>query len=278
VRRLLIPLSSFFYKYLTMPKFQINNIEIYYEMAGEGTPLLLIHGLGSCSQDWQLQVPLFSQHYRTITPDLRGHGQSDKPLQRYNVDMVTSDIIGLVKSLGCFPAHVVGLSLGGIIAFQLAIDEPELVRSLVVVNSYPDAVLRTLRHKLWYWQRSLIARMLGMKRLAQIRGRILFPKPEQQLLREAAVERIGSNDKKAYMNAIRSIIGWSAMDKLHTITCPTLVISGDGDYIPVSLKKEYVAKLPHAELVVIDDSLHATPIDQPEQFNKVLLEFLARQS
>lgn len=261
-----------------MPKLQINNVGIHYEVTGEGTPLLLIHGLGSCSEDWQLQVPLFSHYYRTITPDLRGHGKSDKPQQRYNVDTTTSDVVELLKSLGYFPAHVVGLSLGGIIAFQLAINEPHLVKSLILVNTYPDAVLRTLRHKLWYWQRLLIARMLGMKRLAQIRSRILFPKPEQKELREAAIERIGSNEKKAYMSAIQSIIGWSAMDKLHTITCPTLVISGDGDYIPVSLKKEYVAKIPNAELTVIEDSLHATPIDQPEKFNEVVLEFLSRQS
>jgi 3-oxoadipate enol-lactonase len=261
-----------------MPKLPINNIEIYYEVTGQGTPLLLIHGLGSCSQDWQLQIPLFSQYYKVIAPDLRGHGQSDKPREQYNVELTTSDIAELLKSLGDFPAHVVGLSLGGIIAFHLAINKSELVRSLVVINSYPDAVLRTFRHKLWYWQRSLIARLLGMNTLAQIRSKILFPKPEQKVLRKAAVERIGSNDKRAYMSAIRSIIGWSAMDKLHEIKCPTLVISGDGDYIPVSLKTEYVSKIPNAELIVIEDSLHATPIDQPEKFNQVLLEFLARQS
>jgi 3-oxoadipate enol-lactonase len=117
-----------------------------------------------------------------------------------------------------------------------------------------------------------------MNTLAQIRSKILFPKPEQKVLRKAAIERIGSNDKRAYMSAIRSIIGWSAMDKLHEIKCPTLVISGDGDYIPVSLKTEYVSKIPNAELTIIEDSLHATPIDQPEKFNQVLLEFLARQS
>jgi pimeloyl-ACP methyl ester carboxylesterase len=68
------------------------------------------------------------------------------------------------------------------------------------------------------------------------------------------------------------------MDRLHEIRCKTLIVSGDGDYIPVSEKEEYVAKIPDAEFVVIEDSLHATPMDQPEKFNKVLLEFLARQS
>ena len=83
----------------TVPKLNINNIEIYYEISGQGEPLLLIHGLGSCSEDWQLQVPVLSQYYRILTPDLRGHGKSDKPPQRYNVDITTSDIVELLKSL-----------------------------------------------------------------------------------------------------------------------------------------------------------------------------------
>ena len=92
------------------------------------------------------------------------------------------------------------------------------------------------------------------------------------------VERWAENDKRAYIDSMRAIVGWSVADHLGTIRCPTLVIAADEDYTPVSLKEAYVAKMPQAELVVIADSRHATPVERPEQFNEALMAFLSRQA
>jgi len=93
-------------------------------------------------------------------------------------------------------------------------------------------------------------------------------------LRRKIEERWPQNDKHAYLASLDAIIGWGVRERLAAITCPTLVISADRDYTPVSLKEDYVRELPDARLVVIEDSRHATPLDQPERFNQTLLEFI----
>ncbi len=92
------------------------------------------------------------------------------------------------------------------------------------------------------------------------------------------VERWAENDPRAYRDAMQAIVGWSVTDRLSTIQCPTLVIAADQDYTPVAVKEAYVARMPRAELVVIGDSRHATPVEQPEQFNEALMAFLSRQA
>jgi len=97
-------------------------------------------------------------------------------------------------------------------------------------------------------------------------------------LRRIFVERWAENDKRAYFDAMKALVGWSVADRLGDIRCPTLVIAADEDYTPVSLKQAYVAKMVQAELVVIEDSRHGTPVEQPEQFNQALMTFLSKQA
>ena len=261
-----------------MPTIKSNNINLNYEVNGDGQPLLLIHGLGSSARDWELQVTEFSKTYKVITFDLRGHGQSDKPPGPYSMPLFSSDTAGLLRALGVESAHVVGLSLGGGIAFQLAVDSPALVRTMVIVNSAPELVVRTFKDQLGVWQRFAIVRLLGMRRMAEVLSKRLFPNTEHALLRATFVERWAENDPRAYENAMRAMIGWSVTAKLGSIGCPTLVIAADQDYTPVALKEAYTRLMPNARLVVIPDAHHATPVEQPAQFNAVLAEFLVNQS
>ncbi len=257
-----------------MPTVHTNGINMYYEAAGQGEPLLLLHGLGSQSEDWAFQFPAFSQHYRVIAPDIRGHGRSDKPRGPYSVSMMADDILGMLDALAIESTHIVGLSMGGMIAFQMAVDHPERVRSMVIVNSGPSLVPRTIREWLALQQRLLLAQLFSPARSGEFISRRLFPKPEQAAMREQLVERWSANDPGAYRAAMRAIAGWSVLDRIDTIRCPTLVISGDRDYLPADAKRAYTERIPGARLVVIEDSGHATPIDQAEQFNKTVLEFL----
>lgn len=260
-----------------MPKRHIRDINLYYEITGEGQPLLFINGLGSSTRDWEKQVALFSKRYQVITFDVRGHGKSEKPPGPYSVQLFAADTAELIKSLDIDRAHVVGISMGGMIAFQLAINAPNLVKSLVIVNSGPEFVLRTFKERLGIFKRLLIVRLLGMRKMGMVLAKCLFPKPEHENLRRVLIERWAENDKQAYLNSLRAIVGWSVTDHLSTIKCPVLVIAADEDYTPVSFKEAYVAKIPHAELVIITDSRHLTPIERPDQFNEVLMTFLSKQ-
>lgn len=257
-----------------MPFLRIGDVELYYEVEGQGEPLVLIHGLGSSTRDWEYQVPFFARDYRVLAVDVRGHGRSDKPRGPYSMPMFARDVAGLLEGIEAAPAHVVGISMGGMIAFQLAVDRPELVRSLVVVNSMPDMVVRTLAQRLAVWQRMIIAPLLGMKKMAEVLGGRLFPKLEQGELRAEFVKRWEENDPRAYREALKAITGWSVGDRLGGIGCPVLVVSGDEDYTPVEAKAAYVNRLPRARLVVIADSRHGTPVDQPEAFNEAVAAFL----
>jgi pimeloyl-ACP methyl ester carboxylesterase len=252
---------------------RLNGVELAWEVAGAGEPVLLIHGLGSAGADWKLQVPALASRYRVITYDVRGHGDSGKPEHGYDVSTLAADAAALLRQLGAEPAHVVGLSLGGMIAFQLAVDAPELVRSLTVVNSGPALVGRTPAEKRRLKTRLFLTWALGPRGLARLLAKKLFPKREQAPLREQFLARMAGNDRRAYLAVTRAIMGWTVADRLAEVICPVLVVSGDRDYTPVATKEEYVRRLRDARLVVIPDSGHATPLDRPEELNQCLLEF-----
>ena len=258
-----------------MPKMRVNDIELYYEVAGEGEPVLFLHGLGSSSTAWQLQREAFAADYQMIMPDIRGHGRSDKPPGSYSVALFAADIAALLDGLDIPAFHVVGLSLGGMIGFQLAVDYSDRVRSLAAVNTGPELVPRTFKERRTIWARQLMVNLFSMERIAETLGGRLFPEPEQAHLRRMAVEAFAANDKAAYKAATRAILGWSVRARLGEIRCPVLLISSDMDYTPVSTKEMYLAEIPGAELVVIENSRHAVALDQPAAFNAAVLAFLA---
>lgn len=258
-----------------MSKINVNHIELHYEAAGDGLPVLFVHGLGSSSRDWQEQVSFFSRQYRVIAPDLRGHGSSQKPAGPYSMKLFANDLAELIKELNLPPVHVVGISLGGMIAFQLALDYPGLVRSLVIVNSGPEFVVRTWRERWQVFMRFAIVRLLGMRRMGEFLGGRMFPGQDQSEIRKVFVERWAENHQRPYADSMRAIVGWSVADRIHTIKTPTLAVAAERDYTPVSAKEAFVSKMPNAKLIVIPDSRHATPVDQPEIFNRTVREFLA---
>lgn len=259
-----------------MPKIRIRDINLYYESAGQGPPLLFIHGLGMSTRDWEAQTAFFSKDYRVITFDLRGHGRSDKPPGPYTIAGFTSDTAGLIRSLDIAPAHVAGISLGGVIAFQLALSAPELLKTMTIINSGPAFLLQTARQKFEMGWRLFLIRVTGMRSVAEFLTRRLFPKKGQEALRRAVAARWAQNDRQAYLHSFKALVGWNVGKLLGNIRCPTLVVAADQDYTPVSYKQHYVSKMVDAELAVVADSRHATPLDQPERFNRILADFLSK--
>ncbi|NOY98191.1 MAG: alpha/beta fold hydrolase [Chloroflexi bacterium] len=257
-----------------MPTIHVSGLDTYYEISGQGQALVFIHGLGSSSRDWAFQAEFFSKHFRVLAYDVRGHGQTGKAKGPYSVPMFATDLAELLKALGIEKAHLVGLSMGGWIAFQFAVDYPEMVRSLTIVNSWADMRPKNFRDRVMLFRRNVIFRFFSMRKIGEILSEGLFVKPEQAALRETFVESWAKNHKPSYMAAMRAGTSWSVADRLDRITHPTLVISADEDYTPVEAKQAYVEKLPDARLVVIDDSRHATPVERPDEFNRVLFDFL----
>ena len=255
---------------------RVGDVELHCEIAGSGEPLLFIHGLGSCAEDWQSQIEYFRDRYRTITCDLRGHGRSTKPRGPYSIEVFARDLASLLRELEIGPTHVVGISLGGMVAFELAVDSPERVRSLVIVNSGPAVPAETFKQRLPLHVRLLYARVLGLRGMAKMIAKRLFPKPEQIGLQRAFIARLAANDPHCYLASLRAIFaGWSVADRLPEIRCPVLVLASDHDYTPVALKQAYAARLPNAKVVVVPDSRHALPMEKPREFNAAVAGFLA---
>jgi pimeloyl-ACP methyl ester carboxylesterase len=257
-----------------MSYYDNDGCQLHYEEYGKGAPVLLVHGLGSSTRDWEYQIPELAAHYRVIALDIRGHGRSDKPRERYSIAGFAEDVRALIEHLGLDRVHLVGISMGGMIGFQLGVDHPELLKSLCIVNSGPEVKAKSPLEYLEIAKRWGLSRLFSLETIAKVLGNLLFPKPEQAELRRKIEERWPQNDKRAYLASLDAIIGWGVRERLERITCPTLVITADHDYTPIAQKEAYVKEMPDARLLVIEDSRHATPLDQPQRFNSSLLAFL----
>lgn len=250
-------------------------LNLMYAQAGHGSPLLLLHGLGSSHADWPLQLPAWVARYRVLAVDLRGHGQSPKPRGPYTLAAFAADVAALLRHLNATPTHVLGLSLGGAVAQQLALDAPELVRSLILVNTAARFVADR-------WQQ----RLVGVRRLAAVYTRLmdevaqgvaagLFPQPTQQAMRQETAARLAGNDLAAYRATLWALARFDVRARLGEIACPTLIVAGEEDAtVPLAAKQLLAAQISHSQLALVPHSGHATPLDQPELFNELVLNFL----
>lgn len=260
-----------------MPYREINGVRLRYETWGVGeAPLALLHGLGSSADDWLMQLPAFAPYYRCIAIDLRGHGLSGKPPGPYSVPLFAEDVAGLLVAIDSGPLHVLGLSLGGMVAQQLAIAHPGMVRSLVLLNTLPG---------LWPPTREIV--QLGARRLAvpwrrrtmsQQAARVvadLFPSPEHVVLRRQAESRLAANDPAAYQRATQAVLRFRPGAALGRISCPVLIVAGEADrVVPAVYQARLRRALPRARFVSIPGGGHACNVEQPETVNAAVLEFL----
>lgn len=246
---------------------------VAYLKKGSGQPILLLHGLGSSVLDWQAQIEYLSQFYLVYAIDLRGHGLSDKLKTPITMADFATDVANFICTMNMEPCPVIGISMGGMVTFQLMAQHPELVSAAIIINSAPYFPVDSLKIRLRIFSRLILLRFFGMKLLSRMVANNLFPAAQQQL-RRVALQRIAANDKASYLRALKAVIGWSALSEVKQLNTRVLVISGDRDYTPVSHKQKYVSQLRNAQLEVIKDSGHASPIDQPEQVNQLLRSFI----
>jgi pimeloyl-ACP methyl ester carboxylesterase len=252
---------------------------LHYELTaspdGARPAVVFLHGLGSSAADWALQAPIFAQHYRVLTVDLRAHGQSSDPGGWFTVEQLADDVACLLEQLVEPPAHFVGLSLGGCTALALAVRHPARVRSLTLVNAfarYRPAGRSGLMRQI---KRTWLLLTAPMPVMAAFIADGLFPKPEQGPFRDAAIVSLGQNRKRAYFAAMRALSVFDMRRSLAALRAPTLIIAGDRDTTVARSAQHLLHRsIPDAQLLIIPDSGHATPYDQSEMFNRAVLEFI----
>lgn len=246
-----------------------------YRLLGSDGPLVvLLHGLGSRGDDWLFQVEALREGFRSLTIDLPGHGDSPPPAGWPTIADMAGQVSRIIEQTSGGAAHLVGLSLGGGVALQLAADRPARVRSLTIVNASA-----TLGGGLRRIPESLVRiALLGAGRMQWLGAwvaRGLFPSAEQFELRRAAATRIGSNSRLCYLKAVLAVLRYDLRARVQAIRMPTLVVAGEHDTtIPLRDKRWLATAIRGARLVVIRGSRHATPLDAPQAFNRELLIFL----
>jgi 3-oxoadipate enol-lactonase len=261
-----------------MPTLERDTHRIYYEFHNphdlSTRPLVLLHGLGSSGEDWFLQRSHFSKYYPILTLDLRGHGRSSMGTGWPTMGDLVIDVVAMLEEVGCSSAHILGLSLGGAVALQLALDFPDLVYSLTSVNSFAR-----LRISGRGWVRSLgrlFLLLIGrMDLLGTWIAAGIFPDPGQEAWREAAAARIGANPRESYLRAMRAVMRFDVTSRLQEIRVPTLIVAGERDKTIALEAKEFMAEsIPGARMVRFPDSGHGTPYDAADRFYEVVMDFL----
>src|SRR5262245_22892006 len=257
-----------------MPVADNRGVRIAWESSGSGDAVLFLHGLGGGLLDWEPQVPAFAPKYRMLRLDVRGHGGSDKPKGKYEVEDFTSDAIAVLRAAGVERSHIVGISMGGMIALQLAVDAPAMVRSLVLVNTGPEVKAENAAERFALWQRRILTRFLSMEKFADILAGRLFPDAGQEAMRAEFRRRWAANDPAAYRQSYLALLRWSVADRIHMIREVGLVVHAELDYTSLERKERWARRLPNARIATIAGGRHAVSMDKADAFNRVVLGFL----
>jgi 3-oxoadipate enol-lactonase len=259
-----------------MPFFRDDELSIHYLERGRGEPLLLIHGLGCSGADWAFQVAALERRFRVIVPDLPGSGHSAPPPDEYTIAGFADALWKLMDHLGIKQPNLVGFSLGGAVALEMATLRPECVPRLGLINSLATYRPNDWRKWLETHVSATLVRLLGMPRAACLVAARLFPEPWQRAMREHAARAIGTVPATSYLGTGLALAQWAALDRLDRLKSRVLLIAAENDYTPLAEKRALAAKL-KAEIVVVRGSRHGTPFDSVEVTNASLLALLTDQ-
>jgi len=270
---------------------RVGDVELYYEEHGSGEPLLCIMGLAADSQAWVLQTPDFAKRHRTIIFDNRGVGRSSKPRGPYSIAQMADDAAGLLDALDIPRAHVLGVSMGGMIAQELALRHPARVRGLVLACTFPEPDAEVLAQR----ETGLAAfgGSVGADGAAQLDAsgidpfaffQLLLPKVFNVSFIETELPRLMELfggalqygfDMDAVIAQVEATMNHRTTDRLHAVKSPTLVITGDSDQLIPCANSDVLAKhIPGARLVKVPGGSHGFNFETPDVFNREVLGFL----
>jgi 3-oxoadipate enol-lactonase len=262
-----------------MQRARINGTELAYEIRGTGTPLVMVHGAQGDQTMFNGLASAFANHFRVLTFDQRGSGLSEKPDMEYSIAMLADDTAALMDHAGFAPAHVIGVSMGGTIAQELALRHPRKVRSLVLGCTTAGGP-RAIR----IGGEALTAAYSTKPMTAEERGRALaeavFTKgyiERHPDLIPAMIEarRQRPLDPVALEHRMHAVLKHDACDRLPQINCPTLVITGRDDLLISWENSRILAqRIPGAELIVLEPAGHCFWLEQPEQAGEAILRFI----
>ena len=257
-----------------MPLAKLNGININYRVEGRGEPLVMIMGFTASRSGWIRQIPFFRKYYRVVTFDNRGVGKSDKPPGPYSTRMMADDTVRLMDLLGIEKAHIVGLSMGGMIAQELAINYPQRIMKLILAATYARQD-ETSGDSL---EQAEFLQLTPEKKASALMG-LAFNKPFYRfvfgLLGRVLTRFTGASGRVGIAEQSEACLRHNTLERLPLITAPTLVIVGTGDRLIKPVSSEVIAgKIPNAKLVRVEGGSHSFPFEMKNVFNREVLNFL----
>jgi pimeloyl-ACP methyl ester carboxylesterase len=262
-----------------MPKVKLNDISLYYEVYGGGVPLLLIGGLGSDSSSWLGVVNEFSSYFQTIIFDNRGCGRSDIAYGECTIRKMAEDVIKLLDFLKIKQAHILGHSMGGYIAQELAINYPDRINKLILESTAPvssqrnNALFEDIYSQLKReghsesWFKRWAVWLFSPKLIADSSFIDVFFK--------TSVEYPYLQKADGLKGQIEAIASFDARDRIGTIKAKTLILEGKDDILIIPEEAKILAKnIPESIFQLLDGVAHCIHIENPKLFTDIVLEFL----
>ncbi len=246
-------------------------IDLAYHDLGTGEPLLLIHGLGSNSSGWCRQLEELSAYCRLITPDLRGHGASGhRPEEPVTIRAFAEDLIALLKALGLERVHCCGHSLGGLVALEIWVRAPFLIKSLILAGTAaffpPPQMLEEFLRLVDHLDLTAVVRLMA--------PRLLAPKSPEVLVEEM-VQMVSAVSRAAYRQALVAAFQADYRWMLPLVEVPTLVVAGvDDQATPVGYACFLEKHIPRAVLQLVPEAGHLPHRENPQEFNRLVREHL----
>jgi 3-oxoadipate enol-lactonase len=257
----------------------VNGVALHVAESGAGPPLLLIMGLGASHDTWIAQREAFARAYHVIEFDNRGAGRSACPPPPWTVPDMAADAVGVLDGIGVARAHILGVSMGGMIAQELAIRHPERVDRLILAASFarPDPVRRAfLLHRRWARLQGADARAESVANLAWLLSPRTLGDPTRTAEIVSLFGAMPFMEADAYARQIDAILDHTTLDRLNGVRAPTLVVAAAEDVLtPVLLSEEIAAAIPGARLEVLPRGGHGMLVEYADDFNRVVLDWLA---
>ena len=261
----------------------VGGLKLCYQEQGEGPPVVILPGLGTSIDYWQLNIPALARSHRVLAVDLPGLAKSDKPEASYDLEWMTDRLVAFMDARNVPKADVIGGSMGGHLAMLMALKHPERVGKLVLMGTsgvWPKpGILLDLALK-GLWNDTIVTDHMR-RNWPGIFARIVrhqTPVAARILAYQMSVRAVGTAfgaEGRAASRALRSIFYHSLRDRLSELRNPTLLIFGQHDPIHVPADGQYMAAhMPNARLVVVPDAAHEVMLDQPEVFNSLVTSFL----
>lgn len=265
-----------------MPKIPSNGIELYYEIHGEGQPLVLISGLGYSLWQWHRMVPFLAEHFKVITFDNRGVGQSDRPAGPYTAQMLAADTAGLLDALGMEKAIVAGHSMGGFVAQAMALEFPQKVDKLILCSTNFGGP----RHVPVTAEAMKVLTDVSSDPLTRFKNGIAvstapgWSEKNAEIIQQWVEWRVANPIEPAPYQA-QLAIGLSLLpeaaafeSQLARITVPTLILFGEHDkVVPPANASLLAEKIVASKVVIFPDAGHFFPIEIPEAASHAMIEF-----